>query len=181
MLSQTPSRTGRSGFSFSFITIRSSVIGALVAFVAVKPIQMRFDKKYILIFCWILGIIDGVCLVNLRFLDILPPNGSPWLLRLLVLNAIFTSAIGVVAGMLGPSLTADILDQQELQTDKRQEGMLFAAMSFSGKSISGFGVIVGGFIIDLLRGPRGLIRPWWIRLSSGIWVSLSVSCCLSFT
>jgi GPH family glycoside/pentoside/hexuronide:cation symporter len=144
-----------------------SFIGAIAAFLLVKPIQMRFDKKYILIFCWTLGLLDGVFMINLRLYDILPPNGNPWLLRLLVINAIFTTAIGVVAGMLGPSLMADILDQQELKTGKRQEGIFFSAMSFSGKAISGLGVIIGGLIIDMLRLPQGanpaLVDPAIIR------------------
>lgn len=144
-----------------------SFIGTIAAFVFIKPIQTRFDKKHILICSWMLTTLDGIFLINLRFLDILPANGSPWLLRLLVLNAIFTSAIGVVAGMLSPSITADILDQQELKTGKRQEGVFFAAMSFSGKAISGVGVIAGGFIIDLLRLPQGvnpaLVDPIIIR------------------
>lgn len=156
-------------------------IGAIAAFIIVKPIQMRFDKKYILIFCWILVLLDGIFFINLRFLDVLPPNGSPWLLRLLVINAIFTTAIGVVAGMLMPSITADILDQQELKTRKRQEGIFFSAMSFSGKAISGFGVIVGGFIIDLLKLPRGvnpaLVDPEIIR-NLGIAAGIVLPLCL---
>jgi len=133
-----------------------SFIGAIAAFILVRPIQMRFDKKYIMIACWMLNIVDGVFMINLRLYDVLPPNGNPWLLRLLVLNAVITTAIGVVGGMLGPSITADILDQQELLTGRRQEGVFFSAMSFSTKAISGLGIVLGGFIIDLLRLPRGI-------------------------
>jgi len=51
-----------------------SFIGAVLAFIAVKPIQMRFDKKYIMICSWILNIVDGVLMINFRLFDILPPS-----------------------------------------------------------------------------------------------------------
>ena len=111
--------------------------------------------------------IDGICMINLRLFDVLTLNGNPWLLRILVTNAIFTALIGALGQIIGPSLIADVLDQQELQTGKRQEGVFFSASGFAYKAISGLGVLIGGLIIDWLQLPKGvnpaLIDPQIIR------------------
>lgn len=66
----------------------------------------------------------------------------------------FRVAIGVVSLIVGASMVADILDQQELETSERQEGMFFSALAFSGKAISGLGILVSGLVLDLLAIPR---------------------------
>jgi GPH family glycoside/pentoside/hexuronide:cation symporter len=49
---------------------------------------------------------------------------------------------------------ADILDDQELATNERQEGMFNAALAFCGKAVSGLGLLFGGLILQLLSIPR---------------------------
>lgn len=144
-----------------------SFIGALTGFAVIKPLQARFDKKHIALFSWTMGVVDGLCMINLRLFDVLPPNGNPWLLRILVANAIFTALITSLGQIIGPSLIADVLDQQELQTGKRQEGVFFSASGFAYKAIFGLGVFFGGLIVDWLRLPQGvnpaLVDPTIIR------------------
>lgn len=132
-----------------------AIIGAIAAFIVVRPVQRRLDKKTIIIGASLLLIFEGILLVNLRIFEILPPNTSPYLLPILVSMATLGALIGTVSGMVGPSIVADILDQHELNTGERQEGMFFSALSFSTKSISGFGIFFGGLILDFLAFPRG--------------------------
>jgi len=132
-----------------------AIVGAILAVIALPHIQRRFDKKQIYITATILAIVDGVTMISLRFLDILPDNGTDLLLYILLGAVTFTVFVLTMVGIVGPSVIADILDQQELETGSRQEGMFFAALSFSGKSISGFGGLIGGVIIDLVALPIG--------------------------
>ncbi len=73
---------------------------------------------------------------------------------------------------MGSSMVADILDYQELRTGKRQEGMFFSALSFSGKATSGLGVVFGGLVIELLAFPVGL-KP--AELDPGTIVNLGIA------
>lgn len=66
-----------------------SAIGALVAFPLVAATQRRWDKKYVLLVCSTISLLDGIFLVSLRFLDVLPENGNPLLLTILVGMGIF--------------------------------------------------------------------------------------------
>jgi len=71
-------------------------VGAVLAFIIIKPIQQRFEKKTILIASMVFLLIDLFTMINLRFLDILPENGDPLLLKLLVLNAIFSGLANTI-------------------------------------------------------------------------------------
>lgn len=133
-----------------------SAIGALVAFPFVAAIQRRWDKKQILLGCACVSLADGLILVGLRFLDVLPANGDPRLLAILIAATAFANAIAVVQGIIGASIVADLLDDHELRTGYRQEGMFNAALSFSGKAVSGLGTLAGGLIVTLIAFPTGI-------------------------
>jgi len=53
------------------------------------------------------------------------------------------------------SALADIADEQELTTHRRQEGVFYAARSFFAKASSGLGHLLGGIAIDVIRFPVG--------------------------
>jgi len=133
-----------------------SALGAVVAFPLVAIVQRRWEKKQILFTCAIISLADGIILVNLRFADILPQNGDPALLVILVCVGALSAGLAVIQGIIGASIIADLLDEHELLTGSRQEAMFNAALSFSGKATSGLGVLLGGLIITLIAFPAQL-------------------------
>jgi Na+/melibiose symporter-like transporter len=130
-----------------------SAIGAFLAFPLIALVQRQWDKKHILLACAVVSLVEGVALVNLRFLDVLPENGDPMLLVILVGLGVSTVGIAVIQGIIGASIVADLLDDHELRTGYRQEAMFNAALSFSGKAVSGLGTILGGLIITMIAFP----------------------------
>ncbi len=133
-----------------------AAIGAVGVLPLIGKFQKRWDKKEILLTCSIVSLIEGLLIINFRFLEILPENGTTGLLVTLVGVGIFSAAIAVTQGVLGASVIADILDEQELRTGLRQEAMFNAALSFCGKAVSGIGLILGGLIINLIGLPAGI-------------------------
>lgn len=130
-----------------------SAVGAILAFPLVALVQGRWDKKHIILTCAVVSLLDGIVLVNLRFLDVLPANGDPMLLVILVSMGVIAAGIAVIQGIIAASIIADLLDDQELRTGYRQEAMFNAALSFSGKAVSGIGTLLGGLIITLISFP----------------------------
>ena len=53
------------------------------------------------------------------------------------------------------SALADIADEQELATGRRQEGVFYAARSFFAKASSGLGHLLAGIAIDFIDFPVG--------------------------
>ena len=131
-------------------------LGPFIAFVSIPALQKRFDKKRLVIGCLFFLLGDGIVVIGLRLLHVLPENGDPWLLRTLIANETLRAGVGVVVGIMFASMIADSLDAQELATGKRQEGVFSAAISFSTKATSGIGVFLGGLLLDYaIRFPRG--------------------------
>ena len=52
-------------------------------------------------------------------------------------------------------MLADVADEHELDTGRRQEGIFFGAIAFSGKATSGFGTFLGGIGLDIIDWPTG--------------------------
>ncbi len=133
-----------------------AIFGFMVAFAMMPYLQSRFDKKVLVIAGLLFLVANGVTMISLRFLDVLPANGSPLLLPLLIANEILRIGVGTVVAIMFVSMVADALDAQELNTGRRQEGVFSAALAFSGKATSGLGVLMGGLLLDyVVSFPRG--------------------------
>ena len=133
-----------------------SVFGAVIAIPLVTLLQRSWEKKQILLVASAIALGQGMIVVALRLVHILPPNGSPWLLPILVVDASVAAGISVVQGIIFASMIADILDLQELKTGLRQEAMFAAALSFSGKAVTGIGIVVGGLVLKLIAIPANI-------------------------
>ena len=78
------------------------------------------------------------------------------LLIILVTASVVSAGIAAVYGIIGVSIVADLLDDHELRTGYRQEGMFNAGLSFSGKAVTGVGIVLGGLMISLIQIPIGV-------------------------
>ena len=145
-----------------------SIIGAVVAFVSVPILQLRFDKRVVVLTALAFLVIQGMTIISLRLLGVLPENGDPLLLRLLIANEIVRIWALTVLSIMIVSMVADTLDEQELVTGRRQEGVFSAAIAFAAKAMSGIGIFAGGLILDFaLAFPRsaapGEVAPEIVR------------------
>jgi len=125
-----------------------SVLGAVLAFVVIGPLQARFEKRGLLIASALFSLFSGLSLVGLRFADVLPGNGDPRLLAILIVNATLRIASDTIAGIMLASMVVDTLDAQELAVGQRQEGVFSALLTFAGKAATGLGVGIGGPLLD---------------------------------
>lgn len=129
--------------------------GVLLGVPFTKFVHRRFDKKPTIVFsmAWWAGL--QLLPVLLRLIGWFPENGASELIYLLA-GIAFVQGVGISFGTVTVgSMVADILDEQELQTGLRQEGVFFAALSFSAKATSGLGSLVAGVGLDLISWPEG--------------------------
>lgn len=71
-----------------------------------------------------------------------------------IIGGAFLGALSVGGALLASgSMLADVADEHELRTQRRQEGIFFGALSFSSKASIGIGGFVGGVGLDLIRFP----------------------------
>jgi Na+/melibiose symporter-like transporter len=130
--------------------------GALVGTMFARKLNEIFDKKPSIVFGTGWWAVCQIVPVVLRLLGWFPDNGTDALLWTLV-GIKFVQGVGVVQALITfGSMVADIVDEHELRTGKRQEGIFFASVSFSGKFTTGIGNVVGGVALDLISWPRGV-------------------------
>ena len=115
----------------------------------------RWSKKSGLIFGALSWPFWQTIPIVLRLLGWFPENGDALLLPLLMAMRFVQGMCTVQANVAFGSMVADIVDEHEYATGKRQEGIFFAASSFSAKATSGFGNIISGVALDLINWPRG--------------------------
>jgi GPH family glycoside/pentoside/hexuronide:cation symporter len=79
-----------------------------------------------------------------------PPLGS-WLSLGIYSVFIVAEVIGlVIGGVLLDSMMADVVEDSEIVTNRRSEGLFFAARGFAYKTISAGGIISAGAIVSLV-------------------------------
>lgn len=90
----------------------------------------------------------------LRLLDLFPANDSALLLPiLLVFHLLSVTAASVVAILVG-SMCADVVEDHELKTGRRAEGVMAAANLFVSKTTSGIGIFASSMVLALVGFPE---------------------------
>ena len=147
--------------------IRLMVIGApfglFLASAFTPRLHSRFGKRNGLI-AGILGMVGAVSLpIVLRLAGLFPENHSPALFPILCTMKGVSYCMSAMMVISISSTLADVTDEHELVTGKRQEGIFFAARAFFGKLTSGLGHLLAGIGIDLIAFPThsqpGAIPP----------------------
>ena len=130
-------------------------VGALLGTAIASTLTRWFDKKPSVIIgtlCWALC---QVIPVVLRLLGWFPENGTAELLYSLIAIK-FIQGLGVVQALIAfNSMVADVVDEHELITGMRQEGIFFSSVSFSKKMTSGIGTVAAGFALAFIDWPTG--------------------------
>ncbi|MEM7003096.1 MAG: MFS transporter, partial [Pseudomonadota bacterium] len=125
------------------------------AFVLIKPMHERFDKRGTAVGAVVLLAFFATAPVAGRFLGMMPDNEHAALLPLLI----FFSGAGyctlAVLNISVMSMLADIADQHELKSGNRREGMFYSARTFFSKATTALGALVGGIAIDIIEFPAG--------------------------
>lgn len=130
-------------------------IAPIIGFLVTAPLHSRYEKKPVIIGGLIMLLIFSTAPVLLRMAGWFPENNTPWILPTLIVFLVITAAFGTILLISVMSALADIADDQELTTGRRQEGMFYAARSFFAKASSGLGHLLAGIAIDVIDFPVG--------------------------
>ncbi len=130
-------------------------VGIMFGTVLTPVIHRYVNKRYGILFGVTWWSLCQIVPILLRFVGWFPENGTEALITTLTIIK-FTQGIAAAQSLVSfNSMIADIADEHELTTGKRQEGIFFAAASFSTKSTAGLGSFVAGISLDIINWPRG--------------------------
>jgi GPH family glycoside/pentoside/hexuronide:cation symporter len=131
------------------------LIGPIIGAIVTARLHQKFDKKPTIISALIFLCLFSSAPVMLRITGLFPENGSPLLFPCLFGIYVLWSSAGMILLVSVMSALADIADEHELTTGRRQEGIFYAARSFFAKASSGLGHLLAGIAIDLIKFPAG--------------------------
>ena len=138
-------------FIYTSLVFISAGIGLAVAPWFVK----RWGKKAAAIRLGAMAFSVAPAPVLLRLVGLMPENGDPILFPLIaVINTIDLGLIIACQAVLY-SMVADLVENNELRTGKRSEGVFFAAITFIRKTNQGLGAFAAGIILSLIAFPQG--------------------------
>ena len=132
------------------------VLSAIIALPVAPLLSRGLGKRATAIGFTILSVVVGLGPLFLRVAGLMPPNGSPVLLGILLCTSIITTTFIIIASTMGASMVADVVEAAELKTGRRSEGLFFAASAFIAKSVSGFGILAASLLINAIHLHPGV-------------------------
>ena len=89
-----------------------------------------------------------------RLAGLTPASGSTELLMLLIVYNVIEIGLIISSTTLVSAMIADVVEESELVTGRRSEGIFFAARSFISKSVSGLGIMLGTLLLSAVEFPQ---------------------------
>ena len=141
-------------FGFSGQQISVTAIGVLIspviAYWAAPYLGRIFGKKRAAIF----AILVNIALYPIPYILLLTgfwPDLGNWTSLYIYSGFIVMEVIcGIIGGVLLDSMMADVVEDSELKTQRRSEGLFYAARGFAAKAVSAGGIIGAGTIVSLV-------------------------------
>ena len=141
-------------FGFSGKQISVTAIGVLIspviAYWAAPYLGRIFGKKRAAIF----AILVNISLYPIPYILLLTgfwPDLGSWTSLYIYSGFIVMEVIcGIIGGVLLDSMMADVVEDSELKTQRRSEGLFYAARGFAAKAVSAGGIIGAGSIVSLV-------------------------------
>ena len=130
--------------------------GFPAAFVAlgVTPwLARRLDKRRASIGITVAIVATTPLALTRRLLGQFPASNSPQFMPLLFGVGAVSTALLMAQGILFTSMLADVVEETELRTGQREEGVFFAANTFMQKCVSGLGVFSSSALLALAQFP----------------------------
>ncbi|MCC7265970.1 MAG: MFS transporter [Caulobacteraceae bacterium] len=155
--------------------IIASVIGASLA----SKVAKALGKKKAAITMFAGAVVALVAPIVLRLLHLMPPNGSDLLFAILFVDVVLNGAMAVMTGVMLSSMMADVVEDSQVKTGRRSEGLLMSADNLFKKIVSGVGVFVSGVVLSLVAFPekaqRGAVDPEVLRNLALVYVPVICS------
>ena len=123
----------------------SAFIGSGLAPVVTR----RLGKKRGAILIGLVAFLGSPMPIVLRLTGILPDNHSPLIFWFVFFTNMFDVALIICYQILSYSMIADLVEQSEIKTGRRSEGVFASAITFTEKVVNGIGLIMAGFLLTL--------------------------------
>jgi len=135
----------------AFLTL-STFLAVIFAFVIAPPLSRRFGKKLSSILMFLIGSTINSAPLALGLLGQLSAS-TPNLVYILFCTTAIGAGLAIGSSIMLVSMIADVVEDSEIRTGRRSEGLFFAGNSFVSKSASGLGLFASGLVLWAANFP----------------------------
>lgn len=136
------------------ILILSGLAATPVAAALAPVVSRRWGKRNCCMTLFFASVVTAAGPFVLALAGAFPPQGSATLVVLLTVFAFFTGVFGTSGYILVTSMLADIVEETQLKTGRRSEGLLLSADSLIAKVVTAFGTILPGLLLGFVGFPE---------------------------
>ena len=130
------------------------LLATLAAFYLTPRLVSVFDKRcLVLISIVMVGLLSPAAFIMFN-LGLTPEKGSYQLVFFISSFLLVLITFNIIGIMVRDSMVGDIADEVELQSGKRQEGILFATVGFMQKLNAGLGSFFAGQVLSFINFDR---------------------------
>ena len=129
-------------------------VAAICAVPVARRLSGKFDKRRAALGTFIFTLLWGPSLLIARLLEVLPENGDPMLFPMILAHNFTNLIFVIVFGIMFGSMMADVVEDAAVDTERRSEGIIFAARGFAGKMVTGLGIMLAGAVLSMINLPR---------------------------
>ena len=144
----TPAQTG-------LLTV-SVFASAAIALVLAPLVSKRLGKKRGAIIVGAIAFSVAPMPVLLRLFGVMPPNGTDLLFNIILSVTVIDVALIITYQIISASMIADIVEENELKTGRRSEGIYFAGISFMRKLARGSGLFLASIVLAAAELSRNV-------------------------
>jgi len=124
---------------------------AFLAFYITPKFVTWLGKRNFVLLC-VMGVALSAPIAFISYnLGLTPEKGTTSLVFFLCVPLIFISTLSIAGNMTRDAMIGDIADEVDLQSGKRQEGVLYSAVSFVQKVNTAIGSLTGGLTLWVLN------------------------------
>ena len=138
-------------FEYLLLLLGAAILGPMLGPVAVR----RFGKKGAVIKIGVVAYSLLPLLVLTRLTGLLPDNDHPWVPTIVLAVYAVDIMLLIALQSIQASMLADLVEQSEVRTGRRSEGVFYAAVTFTRKSTQGIGALIAGLILSIVGFPNG--------------------------
>jgi Na+/melibiose symporter-like transporter len=129
------------------------LVGAALAFSAAQTILRPIEKRKAAIACGLIYCLAIITPISCRLLGCFPSPGSAQLVAALLAFSLVVATSAICFGIVIASMLSDVVEDSEIASGERSEGLIFSINLLIQKAVSGTGVFAAGLLLSVVKFP----------------------------
>ena len=161
------------------LLVAIQAFSAPLGFALAAAVSARLQKRQAYLWLYAASLIFVHGPLALRLLGVLPPNGAPALLPILMGAQMLHGVLGIASSIVTTSMISDVVEENQAQTGRRSEGLVLISDRLMLKLANALATILPGILLAIVKFPAGAkstsLDPAIMRHLAIIYIALSLT------